>query len=104
MWSADCHGDFEEESGLNGFRLVTLRNCFRETNGRLLTTGGTCADAGMIARAAAVARQVAVVEIDQHRAPNGFERRERTLSLAMSLYLAGRRLRIPPPSAEVRGA
>lgn len=89
-------------SGVCAIRLITLRNCFRDRPHELLETDGWCANAELIGRAATRARQIAVVPLPpvahtlERRAPAS------ALSLAMSLFRAGRRLKIPVPSATVQ--
>ncbi len=91
-------------SGVYAFRLMTLKNCLRDRTGPLLDMEGRCANAELLARAAASARQIAVVPLDT-RAPHGSpRRRENPITLAVSLFRAGRRLRIPAPQATVQRA
>jgi hypothetical protein len=88
-------------SGVSVIRLVTLKNCYRDRPAGLLETEGVCADAELLARAAANARQVSVVEVPPHR--NGQHRRPiPVLGTTASLFRAGRKLRIPPPETELR--
>ncbi len=89
-------------SGMTGFRLVTLRSCLRNTNGSMLSTEGSCADAELLARAAAGARQVMAVSINEHRLATSHAPRESALTLAVRLYRAGRRLRIPAPTTAAK--
>ncbi len=91
-------------SGVNGFRLVTLRNCLANGEGRLLMTEGTCADAELVARAAAGARQVAAVEAREYGTRREAPYDENVLGLAMNLFRAGRQLHIPRPKVEVTRA
>lgn len=91
-------------SGVYAFRLVTLKSCIRSRSGPLLTTEGSCANAELVARASAVARQIAVVPVVAH-APGGVRRRkEQPLALALSLLRAGRKLTVPPAQNPVRRA
>jgi hypothetical protein len=89
-------------SGVCAIRLITLRNCFRDRPQALLETEGWCANAELIARAATRARQITVVPLPpvahslKRRAPAS------ALLVAMDLLRAGRRLRIPVPSATVQ--
>lgn len=85
-------------SGCFAIRLSTLRTCVRE-RARLLETDGWPANAELIARAAAAARQIAVLRLPPglrpvDTAPGG-------LTLALSLYRTGRRLNIPAPAAPI---
>lgn len=83
-------------------RLVTLKTCYRDRPSGLLDTDGLCADAELVARAAANARQVAAVGVQPHH--NGEDRRRTPpkLATAFRLFRAGRRLRIPAPQVEVQ--
>lgn len=91
-------------SGVYAFRLITLKSCLRNRSGPLLTTEGRCANAELVARASAVARQIAAVPIAAN-APHGVRsRKEKPVTLAVSLIQAGRKLRIPPPQTPVRRA
>jgi len=89
-------------SGVAVIRLVTLKNCFEDRTARLLDTEGVCADAELVARAAAKARQVATVHVDEY--PNGsvVRREPPVLTTALHLLRAGRQLRIPTPGTEVQ--
>jgi glycosyltransferase involved in cell wall biosynthesis len=89
-------------SGVCAIRLATMQYCLRDSNANLLETRGHSAWAELVARTAAVARQISVVSIapDQKRA----ETSGSALALALELYRAGRRLRIPAPAVEVRRA
>ena len=91
-------------SGVAAFRLVTLKQALSERPDAVLETDGLCASAELVARAAVAARQIAVLPVAPvRRRPAATSRRE-ALSLAWSLFRAGRRLRIPPPSASIRRA
>jgi glycosyltransferase involved in cell wall biosynthesis len=83
-------------------RLVTLKTCYRDRPNGLLDTDGICADAELVARAAANARQLAAVDVPPYQ--NGEERRAElpTLATAIRLFRAGRRLQIPAPQVEVQ--
>ena len=89
-------------SGVAVIRLVTLKNCFQERAAGLFDTDGVCADAELVARAAAKARQVATVHVDEY--PNGHVLRaeSQAFTTAVRLLRAGRRLRIPTPDTEVQ--
>lgn len=91
-------------SGINGYRLVTLRSCFRDGDGPVLETQGMCADAELLARAAATARQVVAVPATEYHGPIAREPQEGLLTLVMALYQAGRRLKVPAPKVEVTRA
>ncbi len=91
-------------SGLNGYRLVTIRQCLKDMDGPLLHTDGLCADAELVARAAAVARQVAAVSLAEHEYGDAAPPLESPLALALQLFRAGRRLRIPHTTVELKRA
>lgn len=91
-------------SGVYAFRLITLKSCLRSRSGPLLRTDGRCANAELVARTSAVARQIAAVPIAAD-APSGIPfKKERPMALAVSLFHAGRKLRIPPAQAPIRRA
>jgi len=83
-------------------RLVTLKNCYRDRPQALLETEGICADAELVARAAANARQVVTVGVPPYH--NGVDRTADppVLASALRLFRAGRQLRIPAPQVEVQ--
>jgi hypothetical protein len=86
-------------SGCYAVRLATLKRSFPDHE-RALQTDGWCANAELVARSAAQARQIAVVPVPAARGP----RRSPPLSasaLALAMLRAGRRLRIPAPTAVV---
>jgi glycosyltransferase involved in cell wall biosynthesis len=92
-------------SGVYAFRLVTLKACIRANDEPLLDTSGGCANAELLARAAAWARQIAVVPLPAGATPQGPSRQaEGPLALALSLFRAGRKLEIPAPQAPVHRA
>jgi hypothetical protein len=91
-------------SGVYAFRLITLRGCLKERQGPLLQTDGRCADAELVARAATVARQIAVLPLTAS-APNAAAKSgEGALSLALKLIRAGRSLSIPAPQTPIQRA
>ncbi len=89
-------------SGVYAFRLVTLRSCIRAGGDALLDTEGKCADAELLARAAALARQIAVVPAPARTTSTG--RNEGPFALAVNLLRASRKLKIPEPNALVQRA
>jgi glycosyltransferase involved in cell wall biosynthesis len=88
-------------SRVNVIRLVTLKNCYRDRE-VLLETEDICADAELVARVAANARQVATVGVPPYR--NGDDHAEAlpVMRTAMRLFRAGRQLRIPAPQVEIQ--
>jgi hypothetical protein len=86
-------------SGCCAFRLVTLKRCLHQ-HAPLLETEGWCANAELIARAAAEARQIAAVPIAPAHAPESGAR-PKAAALALAMLRAGRRLRIRAPNAVV---
>jgi dolichol-phosphate mannosyltransferase len=91
-------------SGVYAFRLITLKSCIRSRSGPLLRTEGRCANAELVARAAAAARQIAVVPVAANSPGGRNPQKERPLALAVSLFRAGRMLQIPPAQTPVRRA
>ncbi len=91
-------------SGVCAFRLITLRSSIRERKGRLLNTEGRCANAELLARAATSARQIAVVPVESQSPKGAQPPHQKSLTLAFSLFKAGRRLNIPPPQTTVQRA
>lgn len=88
-------------SGCVGFRLITLKHCFSSAEGSLLLTEGLSARAELLARAAAVARQIIAIPLEP--GPAGSPRDSSSgLSTVMELFRAGRKLAIPLPEAEVK--
>lgn len=102
-------GDYT--SGVLGIRLATLGSSLREGNGQLLTSAGIGAFAELLARTACVARQTVAFPARRSAgaapAPSPSSgawstTRPGALRLARDLWIAGRRLRIPPPGAPAR--
>ncbi|NIM52408.1 MAG: glycosyltransferase [Gemmatimonadales bacterium] len=89
-------------SGVCAIRLITLKNCLRDQDRALLECEGPCAHAELLARAAVKARQISVIPLPAgaRRALPGTS--GNALALALSLYRAGRQLRIPTPTAPVQ--
>ena len=86
-------------SGCYALRLATLKNCLRDRPA-LLDTDGWCANAELVARAAAHARQIAALSLPPGREATRPEAGH-AVRLALSLYRAGRRLHVPPPTVPV---
>lgn len=90
-------------SGVCAVRLATLRSWLHDSEQSLLESRGPSAWAELVARTAAVSRQISVVTI-----PPEQKRVESVdgsaLRLALELFRWGRRLKIPAPAAEVRRA
>ncbi|MBI4421348.1 MAG: glycosyltransferase family 2 protein [Gemmatimonadetes bacterium] len=92
-------------SGVHAVRLATLKYCLRDTPSSLLESrGAACASAELIARTAAVARQISAVNIPPSRGVASASRAQSALALALELFRTGRQLRIPAPEVEVRRA
>ena len=89
-------------SGAYAVRLVTLKACIRECAGSLLGTEGRCADAELVARAAAAARQISVAPITTTTPYAPALRRDGPLALALQLMRAGRSLSVPAPQAPLQ--
>lgn len=83
-------------SGFAAFRLVALRNAFRDQRDAWLTTDGWAANAQLLTWAAAGARRVETVAVveraDRHTRP----RRHRPWARARALWSARRTLTSPP--------
>ncbi len=88
-------------SGVTLIRLVTLKNCLEGAEA-LLRTEGMPARAELIARVAATARQIAVVPIEPHHDDEGTSSSAEPLTVALSLFRAGRAVRIPRPAVEIQ--
>ena len=89
-------------SGVCAIRLVTLKRSLRDRR-ELLDTDGVPARAELIARTAAVARQVATVSVNSmHLRPPAI--RDRPIALALQLFRAGRTLNVPPPQVAAQEA
>ncbi len=88
-------------SGVAAFRLVALRQAFRDRPGRWLATEGWAANAELVAWVAAAARQVEGVPItlraDRRQRPSRVE----PWPQARALWQARRRLVPPPPTPAV---
>jgi hypothetical protein len=83
-------------------RLVTLRKAMRGRTGRFLETENRLANAELLARTAAAARQIAVLPVsDEHLRPDAVHGRT-SLGTAVDLYRAGRQLEIPEPGAAIQ--
>ena len=91
-------------SGVYAFRLVTLKGCLRERPNGLLDTDGTCANAELLARTAARARQITVVSVAPGPVQTRTQGEEGSLTLALSLFRAGRTLKVPAPETPVQRA
>lgn len=90
-------------SGLYAIRLITLKHCLQDQHQPLLETGGECANAELVARAARAARQITVVPVSASPGPSTGKRCKPTI-LALNLLLAGRRLQVPAAEATVQRA
>ncbi|MBE0591044.1 MAG: glycosyltransferase [Gemmatimonadales bacterium] len=89
-------------SGVALIRLVTLKNCLREGEQALLEAEGLAARAELVARASATARQISVVTIAPHTNGSAPEMPIPPLTVALSLFRAGRTLRIPRPETAIQ--
>ncbi len=88
-------------SGVSLIRLVTLKNCLQGAE-TFLRTEGMPVRAELIARASATARQIAVVPIEPRPDDDGFPSSGEPLAVALSLFRAGRAVRIPRPATEIQ--
>ena len=89
-------------SGAYAFRLATLKGALRERPENLLESDGVCARVELLARAAAVARQIAVIPINSPAPQTPEKIRHKNMTMALSLFRAGRRTTIPAPQAPVQ--
>lgn len=89
-------------SGVCAVRLSTLQYCLGDSSAGFLQTDGPAARAELVARTAAVARQISVVSSPPSNGPIPATVEGSALGLALELFRAGRRLRIPAPAVEVR--
>jgi glycosyltransferase involved in cell wall biosynthesis len=89
-------------SGVYAMRLSTLAYCLRQRERDLLEIAGPAAPAELVARTAAVARQIAVVPLPATAVLAPWNRRTPAFTLALNLFRAGRRLRVPAPTVEIR--
>ncbi len=90
-------------SGVHAVRLATLKYCLRDSSSTLLESrGAACASAELVARTAAVARQISAVTLPPRQGGPVAPPRQSALALAVELYQTGRRLRVPAPEVAVR--
>jgi len=90
-------------SGVCAIRLSTLGYCFKQHQDTLFRQHGAAAPAELVARTASVARQISVVPLPPTILPDAPPARGTPpLALALELFRAGRRLRVPPPTVAVR--
>jgi glycosyltransferase involved in cell wall biosynthesis len=87
-------------SGFLAFRLITLRNAIRATEGRLLTTEGWCANAELIGRAARYARRIETISAVERHNLRRRPTRIRPWAAALALWRWRRHLRIPLPAPQ----
>ena len=88
-------------SGVALIRLITLKGCLKDSTDPLLRTDGLPARAELVARVAATARQIASVPIVPHEHLEDTPATVTPLRAALSLFRAGRAVRIPRPAAQV---
>ncbi len=86
-------------SGFSIFRLVTLRNVFRASSERLLTTQGWAANAELYARTARHARRVETISAVERRDLRQRQSRVSSWEPAINAWRArGALRRLPPPA------
>ena len=88
-------------SGYAAFRLVALRNAFRDRPGPWLTADGWAANAQLLAWAAAGARRVETVPVIELAARHVRERRHAPWERARGLWAARRQITPPPQDVRV---
>lgn len=86
-------------SGVVAFRLVALRNAFRDRSDRWLATEGWAANAELLAAAAAGARRIEAVPITERADRRQRPSRQEPWPLAKELWRARRRLKQPQGGA-----
>ncbi len=91
-------------SGVCAIRLATLRHCLKDSGQSLLESHGVSAWPELLARTAAVARQISVVSLLPPEQKGPKPAAGSAIRLALELFRAGRRLRVPAPAVEVRRA
>ncbi len=84
-------------SGFAAFRLMTLRNAFREAGERMLTTEGWTANAELLGRTARHARRIETVDVVERHDLRPRASRVQPWDAARSLWREGGRLRLPGP-------
>lgn len=90
-------------SGVCAIRLSTLAFCLKHREQEFLEAKGSAAPAELVARTAAVARQISVVPLVVSPVPvPPAERSPAVFALALELFRAGRSLHVPPPTVEIR--
>jgi glycosyltransferase involved in cell wall biosynthesis len=91
-------------SGYAAFRLVALRNAFRDQPGPWLTTDGWAANAQLLAWAAAGARRVETVPVTELAGRHVRDHRHAPWERARSLWAARRQITPPPQDIRVERA
>lgn len=86
-------------SGVAAFRLVALRNAFRDRPDQWLTTEGWAANAELLAWAAAGARRIETVPITERADRRQRDSRHEPWPLAQALWRARRRFVAPPDAS-----
>ena len=86
-------------SGVAAFRLVALRQAFRDRPDRWLATEGWAANAELVAWVAAAARQVETAQVTTHADRRQRPSRVQPWPLARALWQARRHLQAPPAVA-----
>jgi glycosyltransferase involved in cell wall biosynthesis len=94
--NARVEGVRDVVSGYAAFRLVSLRNAFRDQQGPWLTTDGWAANAQLLAWAAAGARRVETVPVIELAERHVREPRHAPWDRARALWAARRQLTAPP--------
>lgn len=86
-------------SGFSAFRLVTLRNAFRDGGTRLLSTEGWAANAELLGHAARHARRIETVDVVERHDLRPRPTRLQPWDEARTLWRESAHLRVPPPPA-----
>lgn len=90
-------------SGTCAIRLVTLKRAWSNRRAPFLLGHGEAARAELIARTAAVARQIATIPVPPSEVHPSNRRHAGAVALALDLLRTGRALEVPPPDARIQG-
>lgn len=89
-------------TAVSAVRLITLRKAMRGRNSQFLEMDNRLANAELLARTAAVARQIAVFPVTaEHLRPEAHQGKV-SLGTAVDLFRAGRQLEIPEPEVSIQ--
>lgn len=89
-------------TGVCAMRLITLRKAMRGRTNRFLETENRLANAELLARTAAAARQIAVIPVGNDLLRRDAVQAKTSLGTAVDLFRAGRQLEIPEPEVAIQ--